>query len=176
MSEHQFGIIRPAAVNPVDNEIYLVVINTEKHIKKLECLIKSLTKKAAKLGYLDEQELFYSSVLKGITREARKSLGYEPKSMREDEEARKTLCEYLYERIDYELVNNPLTVRKTHVYNVLTEEAEFGIVGMCFTDKELQKLRAEYCDRMGTTKKARVYDDSIYWFFGARFGTVAAWL
>ena len=176
MYKHEFGVIRPVAVNSVDNEIYLVTVNTEEHVKRLECLVKSLTKKAAKLGYLDEQKLFYSSVLKGITREARKSLGYKSRSMQEDEEARKALCEYLYDRVDYELVNNPTITRKTRIYNVLTEEKDFGKKGMCLTDKELLSLRAEFHDRLGATKKAHIYTDSIYYFFGARFGTVASWL
>lgn len=72
--------------------------------------------------------------------------------------------------------------KRTYVYNVVLEDWDDGKAGELFTDKELERINlyrvgtVRIGKRIPKTAKAKIYAESCYFSFGARFGRVKQYL
>lgn len=67
--------------------------------------------------------------------------------------------------------------KRTYVYNVVLRENDVCPQGELLTDKELERMKQHNPRRdWPETKKAKVYADSCYIYFGVRFGTVKQYI
>lgn len=67
--------------------------------------------------------------------------------------------------------------KRTHVYNAVPRENDVCPQGELLTDKEPERMKQHNSRRdWPETKKAKVYADSCYIYFGVRFGTVKQYI
>ena len=79
------------------NNICLYAMNDRESYCSFELLANCVSKKAKKLGYIDEAKLYDSSTFKAITRDIRKRYG--AGTMADDRSGRYELLEHIYEHV-----------------------------------------------------------------------------
>lgn len=66
--------------------------------------------------------------------------------------------------------------KRTYTYNRVMQETDYCPEGELLTDKELKRINLRQRRDRPKTAKVKVYAESVYVFFGVRFGEVKQYL